>query len=312
MKRILSLILTAAMMMSAVTFTAGAETVEYNVNIPKNEIIEQESEIITDSELDEEEPAPVPLSDPRPTMKNYKGKGVINPKVQESMGMTQSIEVTIDPDYAEEEFVITEEKVDTARQIYENFIKAPIELFYWTDDGIMRSTGMESEAELEYVRTLAKEVTKDCKTADEKIYAVAKYLAQNIRYKIDEVTDEGFIYPTNPYIVLTGGYTACMGYAYTCEAMLQSIGIPCVQIDCYTQNHMYSAAYNGERWILFDSTWMANIYESFGSLDTSDDYDFTIDEALNTKGHIIDSFPFSFANGKLICYYIYIFTYRLY
>lgn len=200
----------------------------------------------------------------------------------------------------------SEERVNTATQLYENFIKAPVELFCWTDDGIMSSAWLESETELTYIRELAKEVTKDCQTTDDRIYAIAKYIAQNVCYDYDYYRGlTSSVPPETPYDVLRKGYAVCGGYAKTYEAMLQSIGIPCVFVTA--PNHAWNLAHNGERWMLIDTTWMSASAKNNGELSKAELvnmkwYNFTFEEALAEKMHVITGLPLHFVNGELTDY----------
>jgi len=204
---------------------------------------------------------------------------------------------------------ITPDMIETAEGVYEAFLDAPVELFDWTVRGIADSTRMNSMSELEYVSALALEITDGCTTVDEKIYTVAEYLAKNIGYDHDYYTQGTHDYPPiDPYTVLQNGYTVCSGYARTLEAMLQSIGIPCVYV--YSPDHEWSMAYNGERWMLIDVTWMSNCRYEFGKLNKSDVindewYDFTIEDALSNYNHIIEETSLGVVDGVLVSYPVY-------
>lgn len=207
---------------------------------------------------------------------------------------------------------ISPEMVDKATQLYNNFIKAPVALFKWTDMGIVESTKMGNlselgaEAELGYIRSLAVELTKSCSTIDEKMYVIANYLAQNVCYDHDYLTHGVSPYPAiDPYSVLQNGYTVCSGYARTYEAMLQSIGIPCVYV--YSPEHEWNMVYNGERWVLIDVTWMSNSKRDHGEFIKSERisdqwYDFTFEVAVSQYNHVIEELPFIYADGTLSRY----------
>ncbi len=200
----------------------------------------------------------------------------------------------------------SEEKAYIATQLYENFLKAPVELFCWTDAGIMRSTWMGSEAELDYVRDLTVELTKNCETIDDKIYTVAKYIAQNVCYDYDYYRGlTTNVPPYDPCSVLQKGYAVCSGYAKTYEAMLQSIGIPCVYVSA--PNHAWNLVYNGERWMLIDTTWMSASSKNNGELCKAELvnmkwYDFTFEDALKENKHVIDGLPLYMVDGELTDY----------
>ncbi|MBP3369097.1 MAG: leucine-rich repeat protein [Clostridia bacterium] len=204
---------------------------------------------------------------------------------------------------------ITPAMKSTAEGVYEALLAAPLEIFDWTSVGIAESTRMSSMTELEYVSGLALELTEDCTTTDEKIYVLAEYLAKNIGYDYDYYVHGTQEYPPiDPYTVLSNGYTVCSGYAKTYEAMLQSLGIPCIYV--YSPDHEWSAVHNGERWMLIDVTWMSNSIYEYGELRKSetinnDWYDFTIDKALSNYNHVIEEMALGVVDGVLTAYPVY-------
>ena len=197
----------------------------------------------------------------------------------------------------------------TAEAAYEALLDAPVELFDWTNRGIIESTRMNSTTEFEYIARLARELTDGCATTDEKIYTLAVYLAKNIGYDHDYYTHQVHDYPPiDPYTVLQNGYTVCSGYAKTLEAMLQSLGIPCIYV--YSPNHEWSAVYNGERWMLVDVTWMSNSIYEHGKLTKSERindewFDYTIDKALSNYYHVIEEMALGVVDGVLTAYPVY-------
>lgn len=204
---------------------------------------------------------------------------------------------------------ITPSMKATARGVYEAILSAPVEIFDWTNRGIIESTRMNSTSEYEYVARLARDLTSSCKTTDEKIRTLAEYLAKNIGYDHDYFTHGAHAYPPiDPYTVLQNGYTVCSGYAKTYEAMLQSLGIPCIYV--YSPDHEWSAVYNGERWMLIDVTWMSNSNYEYERLWKSnvineDWYDFTIEEALAEYYHVIEEAALGVVDGMLVSYPVY-------
>ncbi len=204
---------------------------------------------------------------------------------------------------------ITPSMKATARGVYEALLAAPVELFDWTSRGIIESTRMNSTSEYEYIARLARELTAECTTTDEKIRTLAEYLAKNIGYDNDYFTHGTHEYPPiDPYTVLQNGYTVCSGYAKTYEAMLQSLGIPCIYV--YSPEHEWSAVYNGERWMLIDVTWMSNSNYEYERLWKSnvineDWYDFTIEEALAEYYHVIEEAALGVVDGMLTAYPVY-------
>lgn len=204
---------------------------------------------------------------------------------------------------------ITPSMKTTAEGVYSALLAAPVEIFDWTNRGIVESTRMHSTTEFEYVARLAREVTSDCNAVNEKIRAVAEYLAKNIGYDNDYYTHGTHPYPpVDPYTVLQNGYTVCTGYAKTYEAMLQSLGIPCVYV--YSPDHEWNAVYNGERWMLIDVTWMTNSnyeYERLWKSNVINEewYDFTFEKALSNYNHVIEEAALGVVDGVLVAYPVY-------
>ena len=203
---------------------------------------------------------------------------------------------------------ITEEAVELSNSLYNGFLSFDYEVFLYGDDGIKnydQKYGLLTDDELEYVKEKAKEITSECTTDTEKIKAVAEYAALNICYDYDftkhNAKTEDDLY-TNAYDVLVYEYSICHGYALTCMALLQSLDIPCVFVE--SPNHAWNMAYNGERWILFDSTWMARGTMEYGVLTKSDYidylwYDFNIEQANSDYFHTVKRLDVMLVDGKL-------------
>ncbi len=208
------------------------------------------------------------------------------------------------------------EKVASATEIYNNFLQADPEIFLLTHEGQLniKWTDIEeamTEEEYAFVKSTAEDITKDCTTNARKIQAVAEYVAKNTCYDYDYSEHGTKVYSElalTPYTVLTEKNTVCEGYSRACEGLLQSIGIPCVYVLC--PDHSWNMAYDGERWILFDSTWMSNgIYEygnhKFSSKLNSEWYDFTFETACSEYNHLIEEVPYMVKGGKLSKYPVY-------
>lgn len=106
----------------------------------------------------------------------------------------------------------------------------------------------------------------------------------------------------SPWDVLELGATVCEGYARTAAALLQILDIPCIFVD--SPNHKWNMVYNGESWILIDTTWISGSTYEYGVLNKSDDlwltwYDFTIEQANADYNHLIEETALSVVDGVL-------------
>jgi len=169
-------------------------------------------------------------------------------------------------------------------------------------------TDMGTSQQIAEIREKAEEITKNCTTDREKIFAIEQWLAGHIAYDYDYLQyyedGTGFIksVPYGAYEVLQNHFTVCGGFSNLAEAMLRSIGIPCVQIfglasdtpDNKATDHAWNAAYDGDagKWIYFDATWDSTSMLS-GSYFTSGEpntewFDYNAEEACK-KRFIADS-----------------------
>ena len=197
-------------------------------------------------------------------------------------------------------------------ELYNNFLQFDPGMFLYSDDGLMNydSLGLMDAEELAYVKQMASEITEGCNGADEKIRAVAEYVALNVCYDYDytlhgKPAEEVYV---SAYDVLTNGSSVCHGYSLSCMALLQSLDIPCVFVR--SPNHAWNLAHNGERWILFDTTWMSSGRMENGVLDKGeklweDWFDYTIETAASEKNHTIDALDIMIADGKLMRFPVY-------
>jgi len=191
---------------------------------------------------------------------------------------------------------ITPEQIDISQQIYTNILKQNPDLFIFTDYGIERLNGWDTmtDDELEAVEVFADELLDGCTTADEKILTVANYVAKNIGYDFDYYYDGDKEYEEinhSAYDVLLNESAVCYGYSTASAALLQLSGVPCTII--MSPGHAWNMAYNGNRWILFDTTWMSNcVYkdEILTKSDVINDewFDYTIDFAHSDYNHLIE------------------------
>ncbi|MBE6569045.1 MAG: hypothetical protein E7658_02355 [Ruminococcaceae bacterium] len=202
---------------------------------------------------------------------------------------------------------VTAESAALSAELYNNFLNCDPELFLLTETGI-RNLGWyatATDAQQAYVQAYADAIAAGCETTDEKIYAVVEYVCKNIGYDNDYYihhTKEYWEMALHPWNVLETGATVCEGYARVTAALLQCLGIPCVYV--LAPNHAWNMAYNGERWMLIDTTWISGSTYEYGVLNKSDDmwmewYDFTIEQANAEYSHTITQLPISISDGEL-------------
>lgn len=162
---------------------------------------------------------------------------------------------------------------------------------------------MGTTEQMAEIRAKAEEIVKDCTTDQEKIFAIEQWLASHVaydydylKYHADSVTPIKST-PYSAYEVYCNRFSVCGGYTNLAEAMLRSLGIPCVQIfglandipDEKAADHAWNAAYDADagRWIHFDATWdsRASLYGSdFSCGKTSMTwFDFDIEAGCDTR-----------------------------
>lgn len=136
------------------------------------------------------------------------------------------------------------------------------------------------------IRRVAEKITRHCSTTYDAALAVHDYIAQTISYDMDSynkiLNEERIDYMkvSNASMVLESGLGVCAGYANLAVAMFTSVGIPAKTLNCYalgystednwskenvqsTCNHVITAVYNKNRWLLMDITWDAvNDYQN--------------------------------------------------
>jgi len=208
---------------------------------------------------------------------------------------------------------ISDESVKISNQIYENLIKFSPDFYLLNDIGLCKINGWKemSAEELESVKESANEILSGCTNAESKIEKVSQYLAKNICYDYDYYTHNKIEYEQlnhNAYDVLKNETAVCYGYAATAAVLLQLSGVPCVLI--HSPNHVWNMAYNGERWVLFDSTWMSNSRYEYEQKNKSDIinykwFDFDINAANSNRNHIIESAEYCEYNNTLTHFPVY-------
>ncbi|MBQ7921909.1 MAG: leucine-rich repeat protein [Clostridia bacterium] len=201
---------------------------------------------------------------------------------------------------------ISAESVALSNELYNGFLGYDPELFLLTDEGIkdLGWSDVGTDEDLKYMEEIAYSIVADCSSTDEMIFAVTKYIARNIGYDHDYLNGkkEYTEMALNPWDVLEFGATVCEGYARTTAALLQILDIPCIYV--LAPDHAWNMAYNGERWMLIDTTWISGSTFEDGILTKSDDlwldwYDFTIEQANADANHTIQELAMSVVDGVL-------------
>ena len=183
-------------------------------------------------------------------------------------------------------------------------------MFLYNEAGIKGMNFWEypTDEQLAWVTAKSQEITEGCDTAAEKIFAVVEYVSQNICYDHDYYTHNLKEYDElnlDPYDVLMNETTVCEGYARTSAMLLQIAGVPCIYVD--SPNHKWNMAHDGERWILFDTTWISGSRYEYGVKQKSDTlnlkwYDFTIDDANDDANHLIEYLDYMAVDGTLMAF----------
>lgn len=108
---------------------------------------------------------------------------------------------------------------------------------------------------------IAKKLTKDCKSDEEKIWAIHSWIRRNITYDYDAASglkDNTTAYTAEGTFATRTG--VCEGQSNLLMFMVQSVGIPCVQIagstyrDWNLVSHAWNAVYYNGAWRLLDVT----------------------------------------------------------
>lgn len=205
--------------------------------------------------------------------------------------------------------LVSMEQMERSTEYYNNFISRPVEMFTWSEEGLMLSTGIASTEQYNYLLSLAKSLTSGSVNSYEKIHAITNYVAKNIGFDHDYYTHKTSPYPpSDPYSSVTSGRAVCAGYAKTMEVLLQMVGVPCVYIE--SPGHAWNLIYTGERWMLVDVTWMSNSRYEYGKLYRSEKvnsewFDFSFYASATQESHIINKIPYAQLGGVLVSYPIY-------
>ncbi len=208
---------------------------------------------------------------------------------------------------------ITPEAQSISDQILQNFLQMPPRMFLWNSDFFLASRyRYEENDDLGYTEAMrdalisvAQTITASCKTDAERIEAIAYWVAENVCYDNDFFTHGTKSYPDiDPYTVLERQYTVCAGYANTCEYLLQGLNIPCIVAGA--PDHAFNFAYDGSRWVIFDSTWMSPCIYEYGKLNNigspaySGWFDVSYEADIRTQeNHVLQGTAYTVYDGKI-------------
>ena len=119
----------------------------------------------------------------------------------------------------------------------------------------------------------AKEITRFSHSDYHRSLSIHNWAARNLFYDYDSLIDDAYkkskISATD---VLKTGKSVCQGYTELTIAMMRSLGIPAIGIRCFVlsdfsggwnnplnlkneTNHIFTAAFVNNRWVLMDCTW---------------------------------------------------------
>lgn len=132
------------------------------------------------------------------------------------------------------------------------------------------------------VRDLSMQLTRGCTNAYKKCLVIHDWVANNIYYDRDSLINDRYQQTNNDSLaVLNSRKTVCGGYSNLTQALLISAGVYAINLECYAcgegesnfsdqddniltkdANHVMTAAFADDRWILMDVTWDSdNVYE---------------------------------------------------
>ena len=121
---------------------------------------------------------------------------------------------------------------------------------------------------------LAHKITRFSYSNYEKILAVHDWVASNIYYDYDSLSDNSYIHQKRDALsVVNRKRTVCAGYSELAVTLLRAVGVAAVNMDCFAlggstcgdwevpsnmedeANHVVTFAYADDRWLMMDVTW---------------------------------------------------------
>lgn len=108
------------------------------------------------------------------------------------------------------------------------------------------------------VYQLAKSLTKNAKSDQEKLELIHEYLVKNIRYDYDKAEDLEKGYVPLPVVTLEDGRGICYDFAALLGAMLRAVDVPVKLIKGYSAYtpvyHAWNEVYINDEWWIIDSS----------------------------------------------------------
>jgi transglutaminase domain protein len=131
------------------------------------------------------------------------------------------------------------------------------------------------------IKKLASQIAEGLPDKMSIIKAVHAWVALNISYDYDSLVDDAHVDKDNTALgAYVGRKCVCRGYTNLSVALLRSQHIPAIKVYCCALNiatdggwwiqsnlqsplnHVFTAAWNGTRWVIMDTTWDSkNVYE---------------------------------------------------
>jgi transglutaminase-like putative cysteine protease len=112
--------------------------------------------------------------------------------------------------------------------------------------------------------TLAKELTKNKDTDDEKIEVCYQYMVQQFKYDFAKLKNLQYDYIPVIDDVVKKKLGICYDYSAVLASMLRSLDIKCKLIMGYTPNvkeyHAWNQIYIGNKWVVVDTTYDSQMY----------------------------------------------------
>ena len=164
---------------------------------------------------------------------------------QYTIGVYEQIEDTKYASIASDTVNLT---LDDSSKVY----LASIQLINWTDK--MNTV------------TLAKELTKNKKTDEEKIEVCYQYMVQQFKYDYAKLKSLQYDYIPVIDDVLKRKLGICYDYSAVLASMLRSLGIKSKLVMGYTPNvkeyHAWNEIYTNGKWVTVDTTYDSQMYQA--------------------------------------------------
>ena len=126
---------------------------------------------------------------------------------------------------------------------------------------------LEDKKTMDEIVNKAIEITKACKTDEEKVKKIHDWIATNIAYDFENYYTGTYYDSADPIWVFKNKRAVCSGYSRLAKIMFSAIGIPCLCIvgtattNSGEEPHEWNAVYINDSWKYIDITWDSqNVY----------------------------------------------------